>query len=351
MSVWGRNQFLRAPCLLWPTWHFCMFCMFCHLWLTWEETAKCFLPPLSSTQELKCVNMCEGQLFWKLFEETFPGGLCLCISSETPSAPALHPHRCPMVVDAPGMAAANSRCLPKHWKNFLPENNTCAKPQELLLAWGPRKPKWNWKSRNWVGTVRPVGSRQLLLAELPPSAFSAGRESCRPGRWLFPSHQVDVPGMSNVEPLCKSLEHHPSRAAAPPCTFPPPFPSRSTSESSPISRYPGAGASTGTSAFAGSPKRVRNETWLYYQLMRAVDWAYPALPQGRRGCFRLVWVHRRGARRQRCLAGPAAAVRRRRPQLQSWFENFKWHFSPPFFFMLAQAWAECLMLVHTATTA
>lgn len=96
--------------------------------------------------------------------EAFPGGFCLCISSKTPSAPALYTHQWPMVVSTAGTGAASSRSLPKYWTNFLPELNIRAKPQELLLDWEPCKPKQNWKSKNCVGIVRAVRSRQLFLA-------------------------------------------------------------------------------------------------------------------------------------------------------------------------------------------
>lgn len=119
IRVWRRNRFFHAPCLLGPTRHFCMFC---HSWLTLSEMAKCFLPRLSSTQEHRRVTRVKDSDIENYLQEAFPGGLCLCVSSEPLSALALHTRQWPTVGSAPGMAAESSAKTPNKpssWNQYL----------------------------------------------------------------------------------------------------------------------------------------------------------------------------------------------------------------------------------------
>lgn len=182
-----------------------------------------------------------------------------------------------------------------------------------------------------------LGAGSSFWQELPPSTFSAGLESCSPQRRLFPSPKADVSGMSDVEPWCKSLEHHSSWSTAPSCTFPPPFPLRSTTERNPITETMALPRSRGFNGHFSLCRKAKTHQKRDLTLIAANGTCGLGLSLSAswkpRQLFQIcVWAPKRGASRQRSSAGPAAAAHRRQQQLQSWFENFKLLFFPPFFF-------------------
>ena len=103
-----------------------------------------------------------------------------------------------------------------------------------------------------------LGSGSSFLHNKPPRPFLASLEPCCPWRRLFLSCKADVSGISYVEPLWKGVEHHPSQAAAPHRTFPPPFPLYSTTKSNPVTETIALSHSRGFSRPLQPSREVQN---------------------------------------------------------------------------------------------
>lgn len=275
--------------------------------------AKCFLPRLYSTQEHRCATRVKDGDTENYLQEAFPGGLCLCASSEPVSSGFAHTS----VTNGGERSGDGSRKLcPNSEQTFFLKSTLALSPRRFSSS-GDHASQSETEKAEMVqvqSELLGIASKSLLgwPGVLPPT------------KMLFPSRETDVPGMGNVELSCKSLEHHPSWTAAPRYIFLSPLHLHNTTESNPItetiafarSRIFNGPLQRSQEAQQASETRPDSNT----SLMRPADWACPSLPLRNRGSGSgFVSVHQS---RRRGLAGPAAALRRRR-QLQSRFENVK----------------------------